>query len=421
MTLHEAIKAMADEIASVLSNNKPSIYLYGSVVLDDFKLGWSDIDILVLTEFEITEEQASKLVSLRQNMLEKYPDNPYFRLFEGGMLSLDALLNNTKERTVYWGTGGQRIIDSYKVDSFALAELLDSGVLLHGNDIRGKMVYPSYAQMRNDIAWHVQGARKHGAVVGWLLDIARGIYTLRTGKVIAKTAAGEWALENNLCPDADAMQKAVQCRKEPHLMQEKSIDNAIIQRFADVIDAEFANTAERFAGKAERRHIAYGGRKTTRGNDMKHLGTVTLETERLILRRFESSDAEAMFNNWASDAEVTKFLTWPAHSDVSVSKAVIGSWIPLYNNLNHYSWAIVLKEISQPIGSIAVVDQRDDIRMVHIGYCIGRKWWRQGYASESLAELIRFFFEDVGVNRIESRHDPRNPNSGKVMQKCGLK
>lgn len=154
---------------------------------------------------------------------------------------------------------------------------------------------------------------------------------------------------------------------------------------------------------------------------MKHLGTVTLETERLILRRFESSDAEAMFNNWASDAEVTKFLTWPAHSDVSVSKAVIGSWIPLYNNLNHYSWAIVLKEIGQPIGSIAVVDQRDDIQMVHIGYCIGRKWWRRGYASEALAELIRFFFEDVGVNRIESRHDPRNPNSGKVMQKCGLK
>lgn len=154
---------------------------------------------------------------------------------------------------------------------------------------------------------------------------------------------------------------------------------------------------------------------------MKHKGTVVLETERLILRRFELSDADAMFNNWASDGEVTKFLTWPTHSDVSVSKAVIDSWLPLYENLNHYSWAIVLKETGEPIGSTGVVKQQDDIRMVHIGYCLGQKWWKQGYTSEALAVLIRFFFEVVGVNRIESRHDPRNPNSGKVMLKCGLK
>ncbi len=154
---------------------------------------------------------------------------------------------------------------------------------------------------------------------------------------------------------------------------------------------------------------------------MNHVGTVTLESERLILRRFELSDADAMFRNWANDPEVTKFLTWPAHSDVSVTKAVIGSWLPLYANPGHYSWAIVLKEIGEPIGSIAAVGRRDDVKMVHVGYCIGRKWWWQGYISEALALLIRFFFEEVGVNRIESRHDPRNPNSGKVMSKCGLK
>ncbi len=154
---------------------------------------------------------------------------------------------------------------------------------------------------------------------------------------------------------------------------------------------------------------------------MVHKGTVTLESERLILRRFELSDADAMFRNWAGDPEVTKFLMWPTHSDVSVSQEVIGSWLPLYENPSHYSWAIVLKAPGEPIGSIAVVGQRDDIRMIHIGYCIGRRWWRQGYTSEALALLIRFFFEEVGVNRIESRHDPRNPNSGKVMAKCGLK
>ena len=59
--------------------------------------------------------------------------------------------------------------------------------------------------------------------------------------------------------------------------------------------------------------------------------------------------------------------------------------------------------------------------MVHIGYCIGRKWWHQDITSEALAALIRFFFTEVGVNRIESRYDPRNVNSGRVMVSCGMK
>ena len=154
---------------------------------------------------------------------------------------------------------------------------------------------------------------------------------------------------------------------------------------------------------------------------MNHKGTVTLETERLTLRRFTMGDAEAMYQNWASDDEVTKYLTWPTHTDVSVSKTVISSWLELYQKPEHYSWTMVLKEIGEPIGSIAAVERRDDIKMVHIGYCIGRKWWHKRYTSEALRELIRFFIEEVGVNRIESRHDPRNPNSGKVMLKCGLK
>ncbi|MCL2531130.1 MAG: GNAT family N-acetyltransferase [Oscillospiraceae bacterium] len=151
-----------------------------------------------------------------------------------------------------------------------------------------------------------------------------------------------------------------------------------------------------------------------------HKGTVTLETERLILRRFCVEDASAMFNNWASDSEVNKYLTWPTHTSVSASQAVIESWLPLYEKPSHYSWAIELKEIGQPIGSIAAVELRDATKMVHIGYCIGQPWWRQGYMTEALRELIRFFFEEVGMNRIESCHDPRNPNSGKVMLKCGL-
>ena len=59
--------------------------------------------------------------------------------------------------------------------------------------------------------------------------------------------------------------------------------------------------------------------------------------------------------------------------------------------------------------------------MVHIGYCIGKPWWHQGITSEALAAVIGFFFDRVGVSRIEARHDARNPRSGLVMRKCGMK
>lgn len=240
MNLNESIKIITNEIISVLADNKPTVYLFGSVTLDDFQLGWSDIDVLVLTEREILKHKAETLVGLRQALLEHHPDNPYFGLFEGGILSIDSFLLDKNERAVYWGTSGQRITEGYKMDSFGMAELLDSGILLYGEDIRSQLTYPAYSQMRDDIARHVQAGRKYGNSVGWLLDIARGIYTLRTGKIVSKTAAGKWALDEDLCPDANILQKAVQIRKEPlrYSKEDKSVDNAVIQRFADVLEKE---------------------------------------------------------------------------------------------------------------------------------------------------------------------------------------
>ncbi|MBE6053417.1 MAG: GNAT family N-acetyltransferase [Clostridium sartagoforme] len=155
---------------------------------------------------------------------------------------------------------------------------------------------------------------------------------------------------------------------------------------------------------------------------MNNTGTRTIETERLILRRFKIEDAEAMYKNWASDKEVTKFLTWPPHSNVEVTKTILQDWINNYKNDDFYNWAITLKENEdEPIGSISAVDKNEKINMVHIGYCIGNKWWNSGITSEALKALIKYFFEEVYVNRVEARHDPNNPNSGKVMMKCGMK
>lgn len=154
---------------------------------------------------------------------------------------------------------------------------------------------------------------------------------------------------------------------------------------------------------------------------MKHIGTQRLETERLILRRFVNEDAEAMYKNWASDEEVTRYLTWPPHPNQEVSRKVVEDWVKSYDCESYYQWAVVLKEKGEPIGSISVVHMNEDVSMVHIGYCIGKTWWHNGITSEALKAVMDFLFEIADVNRIEARHDPQNPNSGKVMKKCGMK
>ena len=152
---------------------------------------------------------------------------------------------------------------------------------------------------------------------------------------------------------------------------------------------------------------------------MKNCGTQRIETDRLILRRYKIEDADAMYKNWASDSEVTKFLTWQS---VDVSRSIIEDWLKEYSDEKYYQWAIVLKDNgNEPIGDISVVHMNEDISMVHIGYCLGRAWWRRGIMSEALKAVTDFMFDTVEVNRVESRHDPMNPNSGKVMQKCGMK
>ena len=77
-------------------------------------------------------------------------------------------------------------------------------------------------------------------------------------------------------------------------------------------------------------------------------------------------------------------------------------------------------ETGEPVGSL-IASTVGRAQSAHIGYCIGRKWWRRGIMSEALQKVIDFMFTVVEANRIESRHDPRNPHSGGVMKKCGMK
>lgn len=149
-----------------------------------------------------------------------------------------------------------------------------------------------------------------------------------------------------------------------------------------------------------------------------HKGTVTLTTERLVLRKLKASDAQAMFDNYTNDARVTKFLSWTPHGDVSHTKALLESWMPEYERDDYYHWGIVAE--GRLIGSISTITISEKNENCEVGYCIAYDDWGKGIVAEALRKVMRFLFTEVGMHRIMAKHDTENPGSGRVMQKCGM-
>ena len=145
---------------------------------------------------------------------------------------------------------------------------------------------------------------------------------------------------------------------------------------------------------------------------------ITLETNRLLLRPFEENDAIAIFNNWASDPEVTKYLTWNHHSDIKQTNEILSIWLKQYEKPERINFGIVLKETNELIGGIDVVGYIEGVPV--IGYCISRKHWNNGYTTEAFKKVIEFLFSlDHKTIRVDAMVD--NIASNKVILKCGGK
>lgn len=153
---------------------------------------------------------------------------------------------------------------------------------------------------------------------------------------------------------------------------------------------------------------------------LEHKGTQDIHTNRLLLRRFIENDAQMMFDNWASDDDVTRYLTWPTHKDFEVTRSIIAEWANSYENIEYYMWAIVLKDSNEVIGSISVVNLSNHFEQCEIGYCIGKAFWDKGITTEALRGVIAYLFNEVGFERISAIHQSENVASGKVMKKASM-
>ena len=253
--LTESVKKMLAAVQYLCGTNFHSFWLYGSLVLDDFRPGWSDIDFLALTNSPLTPVQAEQLLGLRQQLSEQEPPVPYARSFEGIFVSISEYLTRQYTRLVYWGTSGQRITDRYPEDPFAQFELARYGKCIFGSPNRQILTEPDPAALTEAVRHHYLSIRRCAGQTdeslyscGWLLDIARCLYTLRHFDVIGKTQAGQWALENHLFPDEEPLRKALMIRKNPAAYKDRSDIREwlrslgqTVRQYADVLEKALQN------------------------------------------------------------------------------------------------------------------------------------------------------------------------------------
>jgi RimJ/RimL family protein N-acetyltransferase/enterochelin esterase-like enzyme len=160
---------------------------------------------------------------------------------------------------------------------------------------------------------------------------------------------------------------------------------------------------------------------------LKHKGTVTIETERLILRRFQKDDLEQIYHNCWSDPEIWKWTRYePMDSidDVIVLNNIFTDfWFSKYERLDNYDWALRHKASGEVIGRLRGINsnnRRDKTSQIELAYELGQSWWNQGLMTEAVKAVVGFFFNDVGFSRVYAYHAHGNPASGRVMQKCGM-
>ncbi|WP_436513222.1 GNAT family N-acetyltransferase [Clostridium thermobutyricum] len=153
---------------------------------------------------------------------------------------------------------------------------------------------------------------------------------------------------------------------------------------------------------------------------MNNKGTVTLITDRLILRKYSIEDSKDMYKNWGTDKKVTRFLSWENHKNIEETKRILEYWVSRYESDRFYNWIIELKENNEAIGGIEVVELDTVKKACEIGYCLSSKYWNKGIMTEALKRVIEFLFKEVELEEIYAFHDTRNAASGEVMRKSNM-
>ncbi len=154
---------------------------------------------------------------------------------------------------------------------------------------------------------------------------------------------------------------------------------------------------------------------------MNHIGTQTITTERLILRRFKPNDCKSVYENWAGDEQLQNDYGEPVYDSIEATTNLLMRYISKYEELESYRWGVFLKEdTNNCIGMVSffLVDTKN--QFCEIEYCIGKTFQNKGFITESVKAITAYAFEKVGFNRVQVSCRSVNKPSKRVIEKCGF-
>ena len=151
-----------------------------------------------------------------------------------------------------------------------------------------------------------------------------------------------------------------------------------------------------------------------------HIGTQTIETDRLILRRFAYTDDDTMLKNWIADEKIQSLYSEPVYTTKAEVKALLDKYIGSYARADYYRWAVIEKQSGECIGQIAyfLVDSKN--HFAEIEYCIGGAFQCRGYATEAAKAVIAYGFDKINLHKVQICTKTINAPSKRVIEKCGL-
>lgn len=145
-----------------------------------------------------------------------------------------------------------------------------------------------------------------------------------------------------------------------------------------------------------------------------------LHTPRLHLRKLTMEDVSLYYARLGSSAEVTRYMLFPPHRDISESVASVEKALRRYEEGRCYRFCIALKETDELIGVIEALRFDEAASTCSFAYMLGQDFWGRGYGTEALTAVLDFLFTRMDIQRVEADHMADNPSSGAVMRKVGM-
>ena len=143
----------------------------------------------------------------------------------------------------------------------------------------------------------------------------------------------------------------------------------------------------------------------------------TIQTERLLLHKPRMDDAPVIFETYAQDPEVTRYLVWKPHENVRETELFLAACEELWHTGKDFAYAITLKENKTLIGMFGLHPMK---LKVEVGYALARPYWGKGYMTEILRTVTDWAFTQPDISRVQAICDVENIASARVMEKAGM-